>query len=209
MRKEMLGFFVFFLPDIRTEERDGKGRAAKPLWQLANGVLDWTQSLILPLALGRCHSKCSWTGQTIMARPLQRGGQLLCGWTCACECLGEKALARFCSGNPAPSWLYGLWLQSIISRSNWLQLLSAGPIRAPCKQRNSGVITAYFQRGILQISSYRVALLRASSQAIVVLEDCPVGAGSWSRWSLVFVSGLESFPAVAWLRPSSPDIQCG
>lgn len=36
----MLGFFGFFLPDIRTEERDGKGRAAKPLWQLANGVLD-------------------------------------------------------------------------------------------------------------------------------------------------------------------------
>lgn len=38
-----------------------KGKAVQPLWQLVHGALDWTQSLILPIVLGRCHFKCSWT----------------------------------------------------------------------------------------------------------------------------------------------------
>lgn len=51
--------------------------AVQPLWQLVHGVLDLTQSLILPIALGRCHFKCSWTKQTIIAQLLQRADQLL------------------------------------------------------------------------------------------------------------------------------------
>lgn len=80
--------------------RRKKEKAAEPLWQLVHGVLDWTQTLILPAALGRCHFKCSWTKQTMMAQLLQRAGQLLFGWACACE--WEKVLAHSCSGNGNP-----------------------------------------------------------------------------------------------------------
>lgn len=75
-----------------------KRKSCRASQQLANGVLDWTQSLILPLALGRCHFKCSWT-KTIMAAE----GRTAFVRLNMCMRVGEKVLTRSCGGNPAPS----------------------------------------------------------------------------------------------------------
>jgi len=128
---EKRGCFLCLTHEQRVRGKWGKQgmkrRAVQPLWQLGNCILDWTWSLILPTALGPCHFKCSWTKRTIMAPLLQRAGQLLSSWTCACECLRESvpSLLRWESSSER---LYKLWLQSIITRSNWLQLLIAGPM---------------------------------------------------------------------------------
>lgn len=127
-----------------------------------------------------------------MAELLQRAEQLLCGWTCACECLRESArsLLQWESGS---EWLYGLWLPSIIRRSNWLQLLIAGPTLLSCKQRSSGIIIAYFQRGILQISSYWVPRLHASEPGYCSSGGLPSWHWHRSRWSFVFCLRLSHF----------------
>lgn len=106
-----------------------------------------------------------------------------------------------CSGNPGSEWLYGLWLQSIIRRSNWLQLLIAGPMLLSCKQRSPGIIIAYFQRGILQISSHWVPPLHASEPGYCSFGGLPCWRQRRSPWSFGLLSLADSFPAATWLRP--------
>lgn len=106
----------------------------------------------------------------------------------------EKVLAcSLLQRQSGSEWLCGLWLQSINRRSDWLRLLVAGPMLLPCKQRSSGIIIAYFQHGILQISSYWVPRLHASEPGYCSSGGLPCWHWHWSRWSLVFCLWLRHF----------------
>lgn len=100
-----------FLRELAREMAERRAEGRRCSLPGSCGVLDWEHSLILPVAPGHSSFKCSRTKQTKMAPLLQGQRQMCIDRKCAC------------GGNLALTWLPGLWLPAIISRSNWLSVL--------------------------------------------------------------------------------------
>lgn len=108
-------------------------------------------------------------------------------------CMCEKVLALSCSGNPVLSDCMGSGCRPLLGGQTGCSSSLPVPCFFHADKRSSGIIIAYFQRGIQQISSYWEPPSHASEPGYCSSGVLPFWRWHWSPWSSVLCLWLSHF----------------